>query len=83
MKSKTATGPICSTWTVIFVDDAIGSGPAAFNVNGLTRFVCDDNSGSFILRGTGAYGSLAAPGPVRLRMPKSTPWCNIGTPPAV
>jgi len=45
-----ATGPICSTGTVIFVDDAIGSGPAAFNVNALTQFVCDDNSGSFILR---------------------------------
>lgn len=45
-----ATGPICSTGTLHFVDDAIGSGPAAFNVNALTQFVCDDNSGTFTLR---------------------------------
>lgn len=45
-----ATGPICSTGTLHFVDEAIGSGPAAFNVNALTEFVCDDNSGSFTLR---------------------------------
>jgi hypothetical protein len=45
-----ATGPICSTGTVHFVDDVIGIGPRAFNVNALTEFVCDDNSGSFALR---------------------------------
>jgi hypothetical protein len=45
-----ATGPICSTGTLHFVDEAIGSGPAAFNVNALTQFVCDDNSGTFTLR---------------------------------
>lgn len=45
-----ATGPICSTGTLHFVDEAIGIGPAAFNVNALTEFVCDDNSGSFTLR---------------------------------
>jgi hypothetical protein len=45
-----ATGPICSTGTLLFVDEAVGIGPAAFNVNALTQFVCDDNSGSFTLR---------------------------------
>ena len=45
-----ATGPICPTGTVNFVDDVVGSGPAAFNVNGTVRFICDDNSGSFVLR---------------------------------
>lgn len=45
-----ATGPICSTGTLHFVDEAFGIGPAAFNVNALTEFVCDDNSGSFTLR---------------------------------
>lgn len=46
----TATGSICATGTVEYVDDVVASGPAAFNVNGLTRFTCDDNSGSFVLR---------------------------------
>jgi len=45
-----ATGPICSTGTVQFVDDVIAVGPAAFNVNALTQFTCDDNSGAFTLR---------------------------------
>jgi hypothetical protein len=45
-----ATGPICSTGTVHFVDAVSGIGPAAFNVNALQEFVCDDNSGTFILR---------------------------------
>ena len=45
-----ATGPICATGTVNFVNEHVGIGPAAFNVNGLVRYTCDDNSGSFILR---------------------------------
>lgn len=45
-----ATGPICSTGTVFFEDQVFAIGPAAFNVNGLSEFVCDDNSGTFILR---------------------------------
>lgn len=45
-----ATGPICSTGTVRFVDEHVAIGPAAFNVNARTEFVCDDNSGSFVLR---------------------------------
>ena len=42
-----ATGPICSTGTVSFVNIVIGVGP---NVNGVSRFTCDDNSGSFDIR---------------------------------
>jgi len=45
-----ATGPICSTGTVSLVSDAFGEGPAAFNVNAVQRFTCDDNSGSFDIR---------------------------------
>lgn len=45
-----ATGPICSSGTVTYVTDVVGAGPAAFNVNGVSRFDCDDNSGSFFLR---------------------------------
>ena len=45
-----ASGPICSTGTVHFVDEVVASGPAAFNVNALLEFVCDDNSGTFALR---------------------------------
>lgn len=45
-----ATGPICSTGSLHFVDEHLAIGPAAFNVNALTQFVCDDNSGTFILR---------------------------------
>ena len=45
-----ATGPICSTGTVLYVDDVAAIGPAAFNVNGLSQFICDDNSGTFTLR---------------------------------
>lgn len=45
-----ASGPICPSGTLYYVDDHFGIGPAAFNVNGTTEFVCDDNSGSFILR---------------------------------
>jgi hypothetical protein len=45
-----ATGPICSTGTLFAVDGVFAIGPAAFNVNGLQEFVCDDNSGTFILR---------------------------------
>jgi hypothetical protein len=44
-----ATGPICASGTVEFVDEVVTSG-SAFNVNALQRFVCDDSSGSFILR---------------------------------
>lgn len=42
-----ATGPICSSGTVSLVSEVIAP---AFNVNALQQFVCDDNSGSFILR---------------------------------
>jgi hypothetical protein len=42
-----ATAPICSTGTVSLVSEVIAP---AFNVNALQQFVCDDNSGSFILR---------------------------------
>ena len=45
-----ATGPICSTGTVSLVDEKLAIGPQAFNVNAIQEFVCDDNSGSFILR---------------------------------
>lgn len=45
-----ATGPICPSGTVSYVDDVVATGPAAFNVNGITRFDCDDNSGSFFIR---------------------------------
>jgi hypothetical protein len=46
----TATGPICTTGTLYLVDAHFGVGPAAFNVNALHEFVCDDNSGTFVLR---------------------------------
>ncbi len=42
-----ATGPICLSGTVSLVSEVIAP---AFNVNALQQFVCDDNSGSFILR---------------------------------
>ena len=45
----TATGPICTSGTLRGVREALGIGPAAFNVNSLTEFVCDDNSGSFVI----------------------------------
>ena len=45
-----ATGPICTTGTFRGVREALGIGPAAFNVNSLTEFVCDDNSGTFVIR---------------------------------
>src|SRR5687767_5522732 len=45
-----ATGPICSTGTVSQVDAHFGEGPAAFNVNATQLFVCDDNSGTFVIR---------------------------------
>jgi hypothetical protein len=45
----TATGPICTSGTFSGVREALGVGPAAFNVNSLTEFVCDDNSGSFVI----------------------------------
>ena len=45
-----ATGPICSTGTVSLVDAHIGEGPAAYNVNVRQLFVCDDNSGTFVIR---------------------------------
>lgn len=44
----TATGPICASGTVEYVTDKVTSG-TAFNVNGWSRFICDDNSGSFVL----------------------------------
>jgi hypothetical protein len=45
-----ATGPICSTGTVFPGElQHIGAGPAAFNANGTTLFVCDDNSGTFVM----------------------------------
>lgn len=46
----TATGPICATGTLNVVREVVAVGPAAFNVNSLTEFVCDDNSGTFFLR---------------------------------
>jgi hypothetical protein len=45
-----ATGPICSTGTVSQLDAHFGEGPAAFNVNVTQLFVCDDNSGTFVIR---------------------------------
>jgi hypothetical protein len=45
-----ATGPICSTGTLHGGDGVFADGGAAFNVNALQEFVCDDNSGTFILR---------------------------------
>jgi len=45
-----ATGPICPSGTVSMVDAHFGEGPAAFNVNTRQLFVCDDNSGSFVIR---------------------------------
>ncbi|HET6565886.1 MAG TPA: hypothetical protein VFG52_10775 [Xanthomonadales bacterium] len=45
-----ATGPICPSGTLHFVDEHIAIGPAAFNVNATTEFVCDDNTGTFVLR---------------------------------
>jgi hypothetical protein len=45
-----ATGPVCSTGTVSLVDAHIGEGPAAYNVNVRQLFVCDDNSGTFVIR---------------------------------
>ena len=36
--------------TVSLVDAHIGEGPAAYNVNVRQLFVCDDNSGSFVIR---------------------------------
>ena len=45
-----ATGPICSTGTLSGVDEHLAEGPAAFNVNATTLFVCDDNSGTFVIR---------------------------------
>lgn len=45
-----ATGPICSTGTLRGEDGVFAAGGAAFNVNALHVFVCDDNSGSFVLR---------------------------------
>jgi len=45
-----ATGPICSTGTVSLVDGHFAEGPAAFNVNVTQLFVCDDNSGTFVIR---------------------------------
>jgi hypothetical protein len=44
----TATGPICASGTVEYVRDRV-SAPPGFNVNGWTRFICDDNSGSFVI----------------------------------
>jgi hypothetical protein len=45
-----ATGPICSTGTFSLVSEVIAIGPAAFNVNAVNEFVCDDNSGTFFIR---------------------------------
>lgn len=45
-----ASGPVCSTGRVVGVDEVDAIGPAAFNVNAVTRFVCDDNTGTFVLR---------------------------------
>ena len=45
-----ATGPICSTGTFSLVSEVIAIGPAAFNVNAVEQFVCDDNSGTFFIR---------------------------------
>lgn len=45
-----ANGPVCSSGTVTLVDQHIAEGPAAFNVNVRQLFVCDDNSGSFVIR---------------------------------
>ena len=45
-----ATGPICPTGTVSLVDAHFGEGPAAYNVNVTQLFVCDDNSGTFVIR---------------------------------
>jgi hypothetical protein len=44
----TATGPVCASGTVELVREKITAGEA-FNVNAWTRFICDDNSGSFVL----------------------------------
>jgi hypothetical protein len=45
-----ATGPICSTGTFSLLSQVIASGPAAFNVNAVHQYVCDDNSGTFFIR---------------------------------
>jgi hypothetical protein len=45
-----ATGPICSTGTFSLLSEVIATGPAAFNVNAVSQYVCDDNSGTFFIR---------------------------------
>jgi hypothetical protein len=45
----TASGPVCASGIIELVSEKITSGNA-FNVNTQARFVCDDNSGSFVLR---------------------------------
>jgi hypothetical protein len=45
-----ASGPICETGTVIALSEKFGEGPAAFNVNAVQLFTCDDNSGTFMIR---------------------------------
>ena len=45
-----ATGPICTTGTVSLVDAHFAEGPVAYNVNVTQLFVCDDNSGTFVIR---------------------------------
>lgn len=42
--------PSAPQGTVSLVDVHIGEGPAAFNVNARQLFVCDDNSGTFVIR---------------------------------
>src|SRR5262245_27658519 len=43
-----ATRPICPTGTVSLGDEHFAEEPA--NVNGRQLFVCDDNSGTFVIR---------------------------------
>lgn len=45
----TASGPVCASGVIELVSEKVTSGNA-FNINTQTRFVCDDNSGSFVLR---------------------------------
>lgn len=54
-----ATGPVCPTGTVSFVDGHFAEGPVNYNNNIRQLFTCDDNSGSFVIR---LLGKLNADG---------------------